>query len=142
RMAGARSRRRAEKSSIGSRRSRHRRISWGQSRVRRSMKPICVCVIALAMASDALALTLVKDGRSDYVIVLAKDPLPANRRAVQELQSCLKQMSGAELPIIDDTKHAPLHAILVGPNQFLEADKVLGSDGFILSKSEKRVVIA
>src|SRR5207249_2391077 len=83
---------------------------------------------ALLATSNARALTLAKDGKSDYVIVLAAKPLPANARAAHELQSYFKQMTGAELAIVDDSKHPPAHSIIVGPNKYLEADKVLGND--------------
>src|SRR4051794_15677632 len=103
---------------IASRRSRRARISPGTSRGSPSggerVKVFRACAVVLFLTCDTFALTLVKDGKSDYVIVLAKDAPPANRRAATELQTYLKQMSGAELPIVDDSKHAPPHAIYVG----------------------------
>ena len=105
------------------------------------MKLLCICILALLATSNVLALTLAKDGKSDYVIVLAQSPLPANARAAKELQTHFKQMTGVELPIRDDSQHPPAHSIIVGPNRFLEADKVLGNDGFMLTTSEQKLVI-
>ncbi len=103
------------------------------------MKSICLGVLAISMiaihASVTLAasLTLAKDGKSDYVIVLSANPLPANQRAAKELQTYFKQMTGAELPIVDDAKPLPAKAIVIGANKFVEADKKLGNDGFAIA---------
>src|SRR5690349_1840977 len=111
------------------------------------MKSIWMCALAIVMiaghASVAVAasLTLAKDGKSDYVIVLSANPLPANQRAAKELQTYFKQMTGAELPIIDDSKHMPAHSIVIGPTKAVEGDKKLGTDGFIVSTSEEKVLI-
>jgi hypothetical protein len=56
------------------------------------------CVIALlSITSLAAGQTLVRDGKSDYVIVLAQKPLPANKRAAAELNAHLKRMAGVDL---------------------------------------------
>src|SRR5438874_5963707 len=105
------------------------------------MKIVAILMALSIVATEARAITLAKDGKSDYVIVLAEKPLPANQRAANEFQSHFKQMTGVELPIRNDSKHPPLHSIIIGPNRFIEADKVLGNDGFMLSTSEEKLVI-
>src|SRR4051812_28086033 len=105
------------------------------------MRLILIAVVMLWMGMPAHAVTLVKDGKSDYVILLAAKPLPANKRAASELQSHLKQMSGAELAIVDDSKDPPPHSIIIGPNRFTEADRSLGNDGFVLKTSQEKVLI-
>src|SRR5438874_4019505 len=138
---GESSKRPVESWPTASRRLRQRSTSSAPSRIRSSMKLLCICILALLATSNVLALTLAKDGKSDYVIVLAQSPLPANARAAKELQTHFKQMTGVELPIRDDSQHPPAHSIIVGPNRFLEADKVLGNDGFMLTTSEQKLVI-
>ena len=53
-------------------------------------------------AKKAKTLTLVRDGKPSCVIVLGSEASPSEQRGAQELQAHLKQMSGAELPIISD----------------------------------------
>lgn len=110
---------------------------------------IATCMgLVLALASMAGGQTIVTDGRSDYVIVIAEKPLPATERAAKELQSHLKQMSGAELKIANDAAPLPPHAIVVGPGRALDElgvklDKEkLGNDGFVLKTVGERIAVA
>src|SRR5437660_10607697 len=81
-------------------------------------------------------LILVKDGKSDYVIVTAPNPIPAEQRGASELQSYIKQMSGAELPIVANPKPMPAHAIITGPGP-----ASLGSEGFQIKTVGQRVAV-
>lgn len=110
---------------------------------------IRIAIIAiLCIAPLALAQAIVKDGKSDYVIVLAEKPLSANRRAAAEFNSHLKQMTGVELSVQADSKPLPNRAILIGPSAHVDAlgvklDKSkLGNDGFVLKTVGDRLVIA
>ncbi len=109
------------------------------------MKRFATLVLCLAFFCPlALAgnLELVKDGRSDFVIVIPRDASPAIARGAKELQLHLAQMSGAEIPIIDDQKRAPAHAILVGPTRFSAAsDPRLGDDGFRIRSDGSSLMI-
>ncbi|MBM3501841.1 MAG: hypothetical protein FJX74_24570, partial [Armatimonadetes bacterium] len=66
--------------------------------------------IALCIPGHA-ALTLAREGRTDYRIVLCDDPIPAEETAARELAEHLKLVTGAEFPIGGS---APGKAILVG----------------------------
>jgi hypothetical protein len=101
-----------------------------------------VALAAMLAVQAAAAQTIVKDGKSDYVIVLSKNPMPANKRAATELQSHLKQMSGAELAIRDDASELPAHAILIGPTRSFSPPKQLGNDGFVLKTRGTQLIIA
>ena len=46
--------------------------------------------------------TLFQDGQSDYRIVIAADAPETEQYAAQELQTWLREVSGAELPIVAD----------------------------------------
>lgn len=46
--------------------------------------------------------TLFKDGKSDYVIVLAPEATDVERYAAQELQYWLEQVSGAQMPVVTE----------------------------------------
>ena len=49
---------------------------------------------------------LVENGRSDYAIVLPQSATLPEETAAKELQSMLKRISGAELPIVRDETYA------------------------------------
>lgn len=50
----------------------------------------------------AAPIELVKDGKSDYVVVLAKDAGPSEKWAAKDFVDHIKKMSGAELPIREE----------------------------------------
>lgn len=55
------------------------------------------------MNQTGTQLVLAEQGRSEWTIVLASGATAAERRAAEELQSHLREMSGAELPIREGT---------------------------------------
>src|SRR5262245_44912354 len=55
-----------------------------------------------AAQAGAGGLRLVEGGRSEYRIVIGAAAAPAVRRGARELQSFLKQISGATLPLVTD----------------------------------------
>ena len=79
---------------------------------------------------------LVKDGVSEYVIVRGENATADEIKASTELQSYLKQISGAELPIVTDSTPAVEKEIVIGltnretEGQFDRAE--LEYDGFII----------
>ena len=95
--------------------------------------------LTLVAGVPAMALTLAKDGQSDYAIVTAQDALAPDRTAATELQAHLKLVTGAELPLATEGAHpAGKKLILVGqttafkaafPNEDLTS---LKHDGIIL----------
>ncbi|MCL5099438.1 MAG: DUF4838 domain-containing protein, partial [Candidatus Omnitrophica bacterium] len=96
----------------------------------------------------AADLTLVQSGKSDYRIVVPSSP-PANvQLAATELQDYLRQVSGAELPIITDDQPPAPNEILLGDNRRLQQLNLpvefskLGGDGYVLRTAGDRLVIA
>ena len=63
---------------------------------------------------DMKNLNLVVDGVSEYVIVRGENASPSEVTAASELQSYLKQISGAELPIVTDSAEPVVKEIVVG----------------------------
>jgi len=84
------------------------------------MKLLLVMMLASSIfaACSALAagapLVLAQAGKSDYRIVISKDASPSERHAADELQMFLKQMGGAELPIVTDEQPMGPKEIMVG----------------------------
>ncbi|MBZ5582416.1 MAG: DUF4838 domain-containing protein [Acidobacteriia bacterium] len=109
------------------------------------MRKAVSLLLALAASSLAANLTLVKNGRSDYAIVIAPDASPSQRRGAEELQTFLEKMSGARLPIATETRP---RMILVGDSPALENLNIkipfadLGTEGFALKTAGRNVAIA
>ena len=93
-------------------------------------------------------LTLVDNQQSDYSIVLAPNAIPAERFAAQELAAHIKQMSGADLKIIDDGGPLPKYAILLGRPRYLAELGVtpdwvqLGKEGYLIRTLGNHLIIA
>jgi len=89
------------------------------------------------------AIMLADEGRSNYRIVIAEKPSPSVNYAAQELQTYLKKITGARLPIVTDTAPAQPHEILVGKSRRLDSLGVaLGKEGYVLRTVGKRLLIA
>ena len=101
-------------------------------------------------AEQQAALTISGAGKSDYVIVVGAEASPSERRAAQELQTFLEQISGAKLPIVGDDAPLAEREIIVGDSAHLhllaldvEADlAALGDEGYIIRTLGPRLVIA
>jgi hypothetical protein len=89
-----------------------------------------------AVAASAARLNLVRNGKSGYSILVARDASPSARRAADELQRFLGEMSGATLPVVQEPEKPKGPAILLG-----HADD-LGPEGFRLKAEGRNLVIA
>lgn len=107
--------------------------------------------LAVALASAAFAaqpLTLVENGKSTYSICLSSEASPSEKRGAAELQKFLREMSGAQLPIVTDAMKVKGDLILVGRGKLTDRMKLgidyakLGDEGFALKSSGRRLVIA
>lgn len=80
---------------------------------------LAVVLLSLAGSSSAAeGLSLARDGKSDYTIVLPDKPTPVESTAANELRDHLKQATGADLPIVAEGQVAVgQKAILVGATQ-------------------------
>ena len=93
-------------------------------------------------------LTLIEDGRSDYVIVVGAGAIPAELTAAEKLQGYLKRVGGAELPIVTDAAAPQAAELVVGNTNRYAFDaapagkRPLGADGFIVRTVESRIVFA
>lgn len=94
------------------------------------------------------ALTLARDGRSDYSIVVANDASPSTRYGAEELQRFLREMTGAELPILTDDAPMGAHEILLGDSAHLRRLglaldlEALGHEGYVIQTAGAHLVIA
>ncbi len=97
---------------------------------------------------DAGAIVIADSGKSDFRIVIAADAGPSTQYAAKELQSFLKQISAAELPIVSDREEAAGHEIILGASSHLKAlgavvdFKRLGDEGYVIRTVGPHLVIA
>jgi hypothetical protein len=91
------------------------------------------------------ALTLVSEGVSEYVIVRGENASPSEVTASTELQKYLKQICGAELPIVTDSTAAVEKEIVVGKtNRETDGEfdrEKLGTDGFVIKTSDAKLYL-
>ena len=59
-------------------------------------------------------LTLVRDGKSQYAIVLSESTSPSEKYAAQELQKTIEAISGCILPVISPRELPADHRIFIG----------------------------
>ncbi len=88
-------------------------------------------------------LLLADNGASHYVIVHGENAAASEITAASELQSYLKKITGAELPIVTDSTAPTKYEIIVGKTN-READgefdrEELGDDGFVIKTVEKKL---
>jgi len=96
-------------------------------------------------AEPVTGLQIVKDGVSEYVIVRGENASLSEQTAATQLQLYLKQISGAELPIVTDTTPAADKEIIVGKTnreaegEFVRAE--LREDGFVIKTDGDKLYI-
>ncbi|MBN1901350.1 DUF4838 domain-containing protein [Candidatus Sumerlaeota bacterium] len=105
----------------------------------------CGTMLSFSANGDMI---LCNQGKSGYSIVLSSHAPSPERHAAKELQRFLQEISGAMLPIIDDSAALPSRAILLGENRHLETIgvdidfKSLGKEGYVLRTKGDYLVIA
>ncbi|MPM58453.1 hypothetical protein SDC9_105284 [bioreactor metagenome] len=91
-------------------------------------------------------MTLTENGTSDYVIVRSANAVASEKRAAEELQSYILQISGVNLPIVSDNSDTTKKEIVVGktnrPCDTLIDRTALGDDGFRIVVNDKTLLIA
>ena len=84
------------------------------------MRWLILLMLTLVSVGSAGALTLVEGSKSNYVVVVGANAIPAEQFAAEELVLHVKRMSGVELPIVTDATPLPDPAILLGKTRHLE----------------------
>ena len=103
---------------------------------------------AASQARGAQRLLITDAGKSDFRIVISPGASPSEKHAAAELQHFLREISGAELPISDDSAPMSDHEILVGASEHLRKlnEKIdwdaLGKEGFVMRISGRHLILA
>lgn len=92
--------------------------------------------VLIVTAAAQPGLTIVKNGKSNYTIVIAKNADSTVRRAASILQDYLKKISGAQLPVITDAQSPSAREIVIGNNTRSKKDQSLAvnlkEDGYYI----------
>src|SRR3954447_16915082 len=83
-------------------------------RMRHTLRAAVLILGCLAGISRSSDVTLARDGKSDYVILVDQNAPPAVKRGATELQRFVQQIADVKLPVVEtpDAK-SPAHAIVV-----------------------------
>ncbi|MBO7678838.1 MAG: hypothetical protein J6S75_04135 [Thermoguttaceae bacterium] len=101
-------------------------------------------------------LTLCADGATDYTIVLPETPKAVQKTAAEELASFLKQVTGADFPIISESQvegqaKDKEKLLVIGPGELsktllasagTEPEETLGYDGIIIQPVGSSIVFS
>lgn len=97
--------------------------------------------------SQADSIGIVKDGSSDYSIVVPDKTSPVIDYAASELQGFLKEISGVKLPILQESKAGEGPAFLIGRSRRVERMELdarlaeLKEDGVLIKTAGQDVVL-
>lgn len=91
---------------------------------------------------------IAQDSKPMCVIVVPEDAIPSVKYAGEELQRFIKEISGAELPIITDSSPSQDKEIVLGRNKRLVDEGInidwqsLGEEGYVLKVTRNKIIIA
>lgn len=121
--------------------------------------PLRVCLFALFLAAGTVfsfakeKITLVENGKSNYVILLPAEPTPVQESAAKELASTLEEISGVSIPTERETAEsaAAVNAfdryLVIGPSatskRLLQAtidESSIGYDGIVVKQMGRCIV--
>ncbi len=109
------------------------------------MKRAAILWLAFAAAGGA---ELVRDGKTRHTIVISATAPPAERRAAEELRRFVREMSGAELTVRDDSQAVRGPMVLIGRSRALERVtpdlrvEAMGAEEFVIEARGRHLVIA
>ena len=90
--------------------------------------------------------TIVKDGKPEATIVIAQEATALVREPANDLREYVHKITGAFLPIVEDTRIPGGNLILVGKNRLTEEMELdfskLQGDGFMIKTAPGRLVLA
>ena len=87
---------------------------------------------------------LAENGKSDYRIVVGENASSSEKHGAIELKMFLKEISGAEIPVVTDKTPVSEYEIILGDNTHLQGlnlkidwDK-LGDEGFTICTDDEK----
>lgn len=77
---------------------------------------LLIIISPYTLSANRKCYTVFSDGKSDYVIVVSSQASESEKFAASELQSCIEEISGALLPIVECGKGKKGGRIIIGHN--------------------------
>jgi len=109
----------------------------------------CIFVVACSTSFSQQGLTLSTSGKTDYVIVVAEDAIPAEKTAAEQLRKYLNEITGADFVIKSEkglSANQPQILVGSGPKVKEMLPKVdwkgLGEDGVVIRTEGKNLILA
>lgn len=102
---------------------------------------LCVLIFSF-IPMMSFSITLVENGRSGYSIVRSKNASVHELSASIILQNYLHQISGALIPIIDDSLPPSELEILIGNTGRIEVNESIQNDGFLIATKSNKLIIS
>src|SRR5260221_700608 len=93
-------------------------------------------------------INLAENGKSTFVIISQPEAIAAETNAINELADTLKQITGAEFPILKASVRIPRNAIIVGPGPIAEKlfpeipFSQLGPEEIVIKTKGNRLLLA
>ena len=124
--------------------------------MKKAVAAICTCggmaaicaILTAVLVTTSSAMVIVADGRPNALIVLPADPTEQETAAAEDLQTYVKQISGAAVEIVAESELPDGNAVMIGRTDFaLErvADQLtrehLGYEGFVTRTIGNRLVL-
>ncbi|MCX7013323.1 MAG: DUF4838 domain-containing protein [Candidatus Sumerlaeota bacterium] len=103
----------------------------------------CVAILSfgaksLAASEEAASDVLIENGVAKATIVIPANPGAVERWAANDLQYVLEKMSGAKLPIVEDSADIQGNRVLIGETRFTDAiipreeREAMGKEGYVV----------
>ena len=103
--------------------------------------------VVFGAEAGANDIKLTAAGKSDYTLVLSNDASASEKHAAQEFQKFLREISGAELPVMTEGQTLPERMIVIGDGKTLRSLnasidlEALGDEGFAIKSVGPHLVI-
>ncbi|MFH0759927.1 MAG: DUF4838 domain-containing protein [Bacteroidota bacterium] len=99
-------------------------------------KILIVLIPMLTACNGSTGIRLARGGKSVYEIRIPANPAVQEERAAWFMQSYVRKMSGAIIPVIKELESLPEHAVVIQ-----ESGSISNADGFSITTTGKRLTI-
>ena len=100
-----------------------------------------VASLLLTARANAAGITIVENGKPKATIVIWNAASPKTKTAAEDLQTYIKKMTGADLPVVMDTSNPKGTLLLVGKSNITKEINVAIPSGLTNSRREEGFVI-
>jgi len=101
-----------------------------------------VLCFSILLTSCQENIIIVNDGRSEYTIIIPEGAIKADSTAANYLSKYIREMTGAEIPVMSDAVAPSDHEICIGNTNRNELTyKDFPPDGFLIFVQEKKIYI-